>query len=52
MKLPNPKRAAIQYLAHLSRRLMGELIVYRSNRRPSVRVSVRVSVHTFKRIYL
>ena len=26
-------------LAHLSRRLRGELIVYRSSRRPSVRVS-------------
>ena len=30
-------------LAHLSRMLMGELIVYRSSRRPSVRASVRVS---------
>ena len=28
------------FLAHLSRRLMGELIVYRSSRRPSVRPSV------------
>ena len=27
-------------LAHLSRRLRGELIVYRSSRRPSVRASV------------
>ena len=26
-----------QFLAHLSRRLRGELIVYRSSRRPSVR---------------
>ena len=30
-------------LAHLSRRLMGELIVYQSLRRPSVRTSVRPS---------
>ena len=30
------------FLAHLSRRLRGELIVYRSRRRPSVRVCVRV----------
>ena len=29
------------FLAHLSRRLMGELIVYQSLRRPSVRPSVR-----------
>ena len=28
------------FLAHLSRRLSGELIVYRSSRRPSVRASV------------
>ena len=31
------------FLAHLSRRLMGELIVYQSLRRPSVRPSVRPS---------
>ena len=31
------------FLAHLSRRLRGELIVYRSSRRPSVRLSVCVS---------
>ena len=30
------------FLAHLSRRLRGELIVYRSSRRPSVRACVRV----------
>ena len=30
------------FLAHQSRRLRGELIVYRSSRRPSVRASVRV----------
>ena len=30
----------LTFLAHLSRRLMGELIVYRSSRRPSVRPSV------------
>ena len=29
------------FLAHLSRRLIGELIVYRSSRRPLVRVCVR-----------
>ena len=29
-------------LAHLSRRLRGELIVYRSSRRPSVRACVRL----------
>ena len=32
------------FLAHLSRRLIGELIVYRSSRRPSVRLCVRASV--------
>ena len=30
------------FLAHLSRRLIGELIVYRSSRSPSVRPSVRL----------
>ena len=30
------------FLAHLSRRLIGELIVYRSSRRPSVRACVGV----------
>ena len=30
------------FLAHLSRRLIGELIVYWSSRRPSVRASVGV----------
>ena len=39
-----PKR----FLAHLSQRLRGELIVYRSSRRPSV----RASVYTFKHEYL
>ena len=32
------------FLAHLSRRLKGELIVYRSIRRPWVRPSVRACV--------
>ena len=41
-----------QFLAHLSRRLIGELIVYRSSRRPCVRPSVRASVHIFKHEYL
>ena len=40
------------FLAHLSRRLIGELIVYRSSRRPCVRPSVRASVHIFKHEYL
>ena len=40
------------FLAHLSRRLIGELIVYRSSRRPCVRPSVHPSVHTFKHEYL
>ena len=34
----------IGFLAHLSRRLIGELIVYRSSRRPCVRLCVRPSV--------
>ena len=38
------------FLAHLSRRLRGELIVYRSSRRPCVRACV--CVHTFKHEYL
>ena len=37
----------IQFLAHLSRRLRGELIVYRSSRRPSVRPCVRACVGVF-----
>ena len=37
----------IWFLAHLSRRLIGELIVYRSSRRPCVRPSVRPSVRPF-----
>ena len=40
------------FLAHLSRRLIGELIVYRSSRRPCVRPCVRPSVHIFKHEYL
>ena len=32
------------FLAHLSRRLKDELIVYRSIRRPCVRASVRASI--------
>ena len=39
-------------LAHLSRRLKGELIVYRSIRHPCVRPSVRASVNIFKLEYL
>ena len=32
-----PEQSLVLFLAHLSRRLMGELIVYQSLRRPSVR---------------
>ena len=35
------------FLAHLSRRLRGELIVYRSSRRPSVHACVRPLVCVF-----
>ena len=38
------------FLAHLSRRLMGELIVYQSLRRPSVRPS-SVRPSTFSNIF-
>ena len=37
--LNEPRYENTGFLAHLSRRLRGELIVYRSSRRPSVRVS-------------
>ena len=40
------------FLAHLSRRLKGELIVYRSIRRPLVSASVRLCVNIFKLEYL
>ena len=40
------------FLAHLSRRLKGELIVYRSIRRPCVSASVRLCVNIFKLEYL
>ena len=39
-------------LAHLSLRVRGELIVYRSSRRPSVCASVCPCVHTFIHEYL
>ena len=40
----------LPFLAHLSRRLIGELLVYEGIRRPSVvRPSVRPSVNIFKR---
>ena len=42
----------LPFLAHLSRRLKGELIVYRSIRRPSVSASVSASVNIFKLEYL
>ena len=35
------------FLAHLSRRLRGELIIYRSSRRPCVCASVRPCVRPF-----
>ena len=41
-----------RFLAHLSRRLKGELIVYRSIRRPCVSASVRLCVNIFKLEYL
>ena len=40
------------FLAHLSRRLKGELIVYRSIRRPCVSASVRLCVNIFKLKYI
>ena len=42
----------IEFLAHLSRRLKGELIVYQSSRRLCVCVSGCVSVDIFKLQYL
>ena len=42
----------IGFLAHLSRRLKGELKVYRSIRRPLVRPLVRPCVNIFKLEYL
>ena len=39
-----PSGSAQGFLAHLSRRLKGELIVYRSIRRPCVSPLVRASV--------
>ena len=42
----------IVFLAHLSRGLIGELIVFRSSRLPSVCPSVRASVYIFKHEYL
>ena len=42
----------ILFLAHLSRRLKGELIVYQSSRRLCVCVSGCVSVDIFKLEYL
>ena len=49
-KGPDQLRGVPLFLAHLSRRLRGELIVYRSSRRPSVRASVRVSTPSNKNI--
>ena len=40
------------FLAHLSRRLRDELIVYRSSRRPSVRLCVRASVFTLSNMII
>ena len=51
--LPKPTCfIGVALLAHLSRRLKGELIVYRSIRRPCVRASVRASLNIFKLEYL
>ena len=44
--------APFTFLAHLSRRLRGELIVYRSILRPYVSASVRLWVNIFKLEYL
>ena len=51
-KIHLPPKKVLVFLAHLSRRLRGELIVYQSSRRPSVRACVRLCVHTFKHEYL
>ena len=51
----NPIQTLIEnsvFLAHLSRRLKGELIVYRSIRRRLVRASVGLKVNIFKLEYL
>ena len=40
------------FLAHLNRRLRGELIGWESSRRPLVRACVRGCVNTFKHKYL
>ena len=45
-------QATLSFLAHLSRRLKGELIVYRLIRRPCVSASVCPSVNIFKLEYL
>ena len=39
----------VAFLAHLSQRLIGELIVYEGIRRPSVRRPIRPSVNIFNR---
>ena len=39
--------ADLRFLAHLSRRLKGELIVYQSSRRPSVCASVNIFKHEY-----
>ena len=41
------KHCLLPFLAHLSRRLIGELLVYKGIRRPSVR---RPSVNIFKHL--
>ena len=43
---PYPTPPPNFFLAHLSRRLRGELIVYRSSRRPCVRLCVRSHFQT------
>ena len=47
-----PHKMGSPFLAHLSRRLKGELIVYRSIRCPCVRASVGPWVNIFKLEYL
>ena len=46
------KKIHMIFLAHQSRRLRGELIVYQSSSRPSVRACVSLCVNIFKHEYL
>ena len=48
MTLFSPYKS-MEFLAHLSRRLRGELIVYQSSRRPLVCESVNIFKHEYLR---